>query len=189
MKVPPVRRRHVVGAIAYSGRVPDELIAATADAPWLPAGSTAEVWRTDGTLPEPAIIVRLLLLSEETDRFFCVGTDRGLDLPTLFLGRGERGCDGWDTLADGLVRLTTWVLGRPVETRCIGYVRNVVPNPDDDYRYPTPYAHVPVVVPATPAEPVLAGSWTSLAQGRESLTVRHWWPIVERALTAPGGAR
>lgn len=162
------------------------MITATVDAPWLPAGSTAEVWSSSGTSPEPAVIVRLFLTDGHGPRrFFCVGTDRGLDLPTLFLGHGERGVDGWNPLGDGIARLTRTIVGASVATRCVGYVRNVVPRPDDAYLYPTPYAHVPVVTPVVPVEPVVVGTWVSVPDGSEALSVRHWWPIVEHLFRRP----
>ncbi|GIG55657.1 hypothetical protein Lfu02_00290 [Longispora fulva] len=161
----------------------ERLIALVPDAPWLPAGSTAEVWAgTRCGVPEPCVIVRLLLArvsSPGTVEFFCVPTHRGLDLPTLFLGSGP------DRMAvpDGLAQLATATLGRAdVETGCVGYVRNVVPRPDTAYPHPTPWAHVPVFAVIDDADPVVEGSWITLDAARPSLNARHWWTVVEHHL-------
>ncbi|MDF8262958.1 NUDIX hydrolase [Luteipulveratus flavus] len=160
-----------------------QLIVTTLDAPWLPSGSTAEVWAGDDcSLPEPAVIVRLLLTrtaGASEPEFFCVETVKGMDLPTRFLGPA----DARERPAYGIARLAEDVFGRPdVTTRCIGYVRNVVPRPDASYPHPTPYAHVLVLLATQAAEPVVAGDWVTLERGRAELTTRHWWPIVDHHL-------
>lgn len=66
---------------------------------------------------------------------------------------------------------------------CVGYVRNVVPTPDETYSYPTPYAHVPVFAPTAPTEPVAAGDWVPLSRGHDELNARHWWPLTEWLLS------
>ena len=69
----------------------DQLVASTPDAPWLPPGSTAEVWACNSTAsPEPAIVVRLLLtrvISDCEPELFCVEAAKGLDLHTFTLTR------------------------------------------------------------------------------------------------------
>lgn len=162
-----------------------QLIATTPEAPWLPTGSSAEVWAgEDCAAAEPVIIVRLLLTQSSASgaaEFFCVPTARGLDLPTRFLGVApER-----EGPSDGLAALVREVLGlNEVATRCVGYVRNVVPEPDGNYPHPAPWAHVPVFeAVAADVQPVVAGEWVELDQGRTELPARHWWPIVEHHLT------
>ena len=163
----------------------ERLLAATEQAPWLPPGSAAEVWvGADCAVPEPAIIVRLLLTRRtgtDNPAFFCVPTAKGPDLPTRFLGTGHERVRPYD----GLVLLLGDVLGDgDAATRCVGYVRNVVPRPDDSYPHPTPRAHVPVFVGLDAGKPVADGEWVSLGRGRAELRSRHWWPIVEHHLTA-----
>jgi hypothetical protein len=163
----------------------ERLIATTPSAPWLPAGSTAEVWAgADCAVPEPCIIVRLLLFRRGDPgdvEFFCVSAHSGLDLPTLPLGSGS----GRLRAGEGVARLVEQMLGRPVVAyRCIGYVRNVVPHADADYPHPTPWAHVPVFTVGEGGEPVVEGMWVTLGSARPDLSVRHWWPIVEHHLTA-----
>ena len=165
--------------------MPDErLIGEIPSAPWLPPGSTAEVWAgTDCAIPEPCIIVRLLLFRRGDSgkaEFFCLPTHRGLELPALPLDGSDR-----MTAAAGLHLLAGRVLGRPdVAYPCIGYVRNVVPHPDASYPHPAPMAHVPVFVAGEGAEPVAEGRWITLDAARPDLDARHWWPIVEHHLTA-----
>lgn len=161
-----------------------ELIATTPEAPWLPPDSTAEVWAgKDCRVPEPVIIVRLLVTRSGANghpEFFCVPTAKGADLPTQFLGAGPEREDP----SDGLGRLVEEVLGREISSRCIGYVRNVVPNPDDTYAHPTPWAHVPVFEAVGARHlPIAAGEWVTMDRGRNELPSRHWWPIVEHHLT------
>jgi hypothetical protein len=166
--------------------VPDkQLIAEIPFAPWLPPGSTAEVWAgADCAVPEPCIIVRLLL-SRRGDsgkaEFFCSPTHRGLDIPALPLGSDPDRL----TAAGGLYLLAGQVLGRSEAAYpCIGYVRNVVPYPDAGYPHPAPLAHIPVFVADKRAGPVADGTWVTLDAARPDLHVRHWWPIVEHRLTA-----
>jgi len=161
----------------------EHLIATTQEAPWLPQGSSAEVWvGEDCVLAEPAIIVRLLLTKRGSSRrpeFFCLPTGKGLDLPTRFLGTAhERALP-----SEGLALLAHDVLGNSeIATRCAGYVRNVVPTPTSDYPHPTPWAHVPVFLAVDATEPVVDGEWITLNRARAELSTRHWWPIVEHHL-------
>ena len=165
-----------------------QVIAVTADPPWLPSGSRAEVWAGDDCHPpDPVIIVRLLLTTPEAadpPQFFCVPTSKGLDLPSRFLG------DGHDRLppARGLAALAGDVLGTSeVETRCVGYVRNVVPRPAHDYAHPVPFAAVPVFAAVNASQPVTRGEWITADDGAAQLATRHWWPIVEAHLGRPKG--
>jgi hypothetical protein len=164
----------------------DRLVASTADAAWLPPGSTAEVWECDSAVsPEPAIIVRLLLTrvgSGGEPEIFCVEVAKGLDLPTRFLG----GDNGWTAPTAGLEDLSQDIFGRVVPTYCVGYVRNVVPTPDETYQYPTPYAHVPVFAAGSAIEPIVPGEWVPLSKAHGELSARHWWPLAEWVLSSKG---
>lgn len=176
--LPPVNRH------GDAGRMGCDLIASTPDAAWLPPGSIAEVWAGQDCMPpEPAIIVRLLLTRPGTDaasweQFFCVPTAKGLDLPTLFLGRGSARM----TIQQGLDALCRDVCGTAVPLKCVGFVRNVVPAPDASYPHPTPHAHVPVFVPRSASAPTATGTWVDVVSGVPDLADRHWWPIVEHHL-------
>jgi hypothetical protein len=159
------------------------LIRSTPNASWLPAGSTAEVWvGADLDVPEPAVIVRLLLrrATPAGQELFCVRTPKGFDIPTVFLG----GVGGWRPASAGVADLTSQYLAEELPTRCIGFVRNVVPHPDETYRLPTPVGHVPVFTPRhpSPAPASEAGTWIGAADAPSLLAERHWWPIAGEVL-------
>lgn len=159
----------------------ERLLTETPSAPWLPAGSAAQVWVGSDCLNfEPAVIVRLLLIRTSlAPQFFVMPSEKGLDLPTRFLGSADRRASAQDGLAD----LMSDVVGDADQTtRCVGYVRNVVPAADDDYPHPAPLAHVPVFRMEVEPDPVVDGSWVTVDTARKSLGERHWWPIVEHAL-------
>lgn len=160
-------------------------IATTLDAPWLPPGSSAEVWVGHNCqVAEPVIVTRLLLVRRSPSavlEFFCVPTPRGPNLPTRYLwaDHADR------TLPNGATDLMQDVFGRTdLTTRCVGFIRNVVPTPDADYPYPSPWAHVPVLLVTDAAPPIVKGDWLSASRGRAELSERHWWRIVEHHLAA-----
>lgn len=131
--VVPARQERAWKTLAVSD---ERLISSTPAAPWLPDGSTAEAWSgRDCAVPDPCIIVRLLLVRQAVGgpEFFCVPTYRGLDLPSLPLASGSTRM----TTAEGIALLASTALGRTdVEHRCAGYIRNVVPHPDAGYPHP-----------------------------------------------------
>ena len=162
------------------------LIRSVPGAPWLPAGSSAEVWvGADIEVPEPAVIVRLLVRRTTLagQELFCVQTPKGFDIPTVFLGSG----DEWRPVSEGIADLTSQYLAQEVPTRCVGFVRNVVPTPDKTYHLPTPVAHVPVFTPdnqsLAPAGD--AGAWIGAAHAPSLLAERHWWPIAYEVMDWP----
>jgi hypothetical protein len=151
-------------------------------APWLPPGSTAEFWvGADVEVPEPTVIVRLALVRGR--ELFCVRTAKGFDLPAVFLGTGEQRRPASAGIAD----LTLQYLGAEAATRCVGFVRNVVPVPDESYHLPAPLAHVPVFTPRDPALVPLggAGTWIRPAEAPRLLSERHWWTVVREGLGWP----
>jgi hypothetical protein len=178
------------------------LVRSVPGAAWLLAGGTAEIWVGDDLeVPQPSVIVRLLLRRDPSE-LFCVRTPKGLDLPTLFL-------DGLSPAA-GVRELALRHLGRDVATRCAGFVRNVVPVAGDSYRLPVPLAHVPVFTPHDPSAAPSAGgtrgdaaggtgadatggtgadatggTWVGAADASVLLAERHWWLIACEALGWP----
>jgi len=77
------------------------------------------------------------------------------------------------------------VFGRSdLATRCIGFIRNVVPTPDPGYTYPPPWAHVPVFLITDTAGPIIAGDWLGADRAQAELSDRHWWPIVGHHLAS-----
>ncbi|MBL7257662.1 hypothetical protein [Paractinoplanes lichenicola] len=153
------------------------LVRTVPGASWLPAGSTAEVWAGDDLdIPRPTVIVRLLL-TRAPGEIFCVPTAKGLDIPTTCLTVAHE----WQA---GLASLCRVHLGEEVATRCVGYVRNIVPEPDDAYRLPVPVANVLVFTPRaeTPPPDETLGTWVGRAEAPGLLGERHWWPIACAAL-------
>lgn len=154
-------RRHSAGGA--------ELVLATDEPPWLPAGSRAEVWRSD-TAPSPTGLVRLLL--RQGDSVFCVPrTDGRADLPTRQVPPDD---------PDG--RRTALELGRVVlgpEGRVhgpVGFVRNLVRWTAPDYPWPRPQAHFTVWVAS--GIPVVDGEWVRL-RAPSPLRDRHWFPLLD----------
>ncbi|GIG23254.1 hypothetical protein Cch01nite_39780 [Cellulomonas chitinilytica] len=133
---------------------------------WLPPGSSADVMLGEPPADEPTGLVRLLVVRD--GRVFCVPRDDGrTDIPTREV---RTGCDPREE-ANALARS---VLGRAVDIRPVGYVRNLVVAPEPDYPWPVPVACFVVWTPTGPAEPHVPGSWCGEAELRE----RHWWPLV-----------
>jgi hypothetical protein len=141
------------------------------------------MWAGDDiAAPEPVVIVRLLVRRETRGgwELFCVRTTKGLDIPTMFLG----GDDGWRPAPEGVAALTSRYLLEDAPTRCVGFVRNVVPVPDETYRLPTPLAHVPVFTPRDPS-PVRhrdGDTWIGASDAPSLVAQRHWWPIAREVL-------
>ena len=160
----------------------EHLLVETREAAWLPVGSTAQVWVGDDCLGfDPAIIVRLLLTrpSPDGEQFFTVAAPQGDDLPTLFLGHSDQR----RSVEDGVQELAAQIVGDPeAPVQCVGFVRNVVPTPDETYTHPVPHAGVPVFRVTIDAVPVVEGTWYTPEVARATLQERHWWPIVMHAL-------
>lgn len=153
------------------------LVRTVSEPPWLPAGSSAEMWvGEDLDIPRPAVIVRLLV-TRAPGELFCVPTAKGPDLPTSFLTTVH----AWRPGVAGLCRDH---LGHEVATRCVGYVRNIVPEPDEAYSLPAPVANIPVFTPRDPGVEPLPdrGSWVSRDEARRLLRERHWWLVACAAL-------
>jgi hypothetical protein len=162
------------------------LIKSVPEASWLPPGSTAEVWAgADIEVPEPVVIVRLLARRRTGAGWevFCIRTPTGFDIPTVFLGSE----DGWRPAAEGIAELTSQYLVGGTSTRCVGFVRNIVSVPDETYRLPVPFAHVPVFAPrdssVVPSDD--AGTWIGAVDALSLLAQRHWWPIACEVLGWP----
>lgn len=162
------------------------LLSSVSEAPWLPTGSSAETWvGSSCRVAAPVIAARLLITREATAgglEFFCVPSPRGLNIPTRYLWADH----GKEPYAKGRAQLLFSVFGRQeLATRCIGFIRNVVPAPDQSYDFPLPWAHVPVLLVTSQVAPHLDGEWHNAVSGRVTMSHQHWWPIVEHFLTPP----
>ena len=175
----PVDGREVVRILQRSGlriqkRRHERVVHAVPGAPWLPPGSRADVIASrQDEAPANTVVVRLALLSR-ADLLLVVRPDGGWDLPSRPVGD--------DTPAEVLSQLARDLVGGPIRIApmLLGYVRNTVPAPTDDYPWPAPkacfavYAHR--LVQHHDAGP---GTWHPLADATKSLTDRHWWPLLE----------
>lgn len=152
------------------------LLQETPDAPWLPPGGCAQVWvGSDCDVPEPAVIVRLLLTRSRMGRteFFCIQTPRGLDLPTRVVGSVPP-LIALEQLVDETVGASAASVG------CVGFVRNVVAQATEDYTFPVPLAHVPVFEARGAVTPRVPGTWLGVDEATALVDQRHWWPIVRQ---------
>ncbi|GIG26383.1 NUDIX hydrolase [Cellulomonas denverensis] len=144
------------------------LIDARDDPPWLPPGSRAEIWASSAA-PRPTGLVRLALRRD--DAVFCAPREDGrLDLPTRAVAPDDP--DG-----HGAARaLARDILGEPgALTGPIGFVRNVVPDPDAGYPWPVPLAHFTLW--AATGGPAVPGEWLPLAVD-SPLRDQHWFPLL-----------
>ncbi|NNU27099.1 NUDIX hydrolase [Isoptericola sediminis] len=132
-----------------------------------------------GDPPVPVGLVRLLLRRSGT--VFVVPREGSgkPDLPTsevLDLGDGRATAE----------RLAATVVGEGGGPTLLGYVRNSVEVPDEQYPWPLPRAHF--CVWQSDGEPTCEGSWVSVDDPASPLRTRHWWPLVAATDAGnPGG--
>ncbi len=68
-------------------------------------------------------------------------------------------------------------LGTVQPTVFLGYVRNVVNEPTDDYEWPVPHAYFAVWHCDLPADREVEGQWLGAREAKGRLADRHWWPL------------
>lgn len=150
----------------------EEILRSTPDAAWLPQGGRADVVASR-VAPTPAGLVRLLI--RRGTAVFCVHRDGAgkLDLPTRTVPVSDP--DGRATAR----QLAFDVLGTRAEVTPLGFVRNIVASPTDDYAWPVPLAHFTVW--GAEGEPAIAGAWVGVHGPDSVLKDRHWFPLVSAA--------
>ena len=159
----------------------DQVLTSRPDAPWLPPGGRADVVlaATDTPVPDPVCIVRLLTMyaDEAGPRLHVVSRSDGggPDLPTRLVA------DGSPEECLAALAADTW--GQDLPVQLLGYVRNVVTPPVDDYAWPVPHAHFAVwhASLADLSSPT-SGEWLAEEQARDALAERHWWPLAAHVL-------
>ena len=149
---------------------------------WLPAGGRADVVAVGASAapPEPTCLVRLLVTQD--DRMLVVPRrdGRGMDIPTRAVGGGA--------VHQVLDSLVVDVLGDVRRTVLLGYVRNVVREPPDDYPWPAPDAYFAVWHCPLSADGELSaagepeGEWLDPVGAATELGERHWWPLATQVL-------
>lgn len=175
----PANGRDVVRILQRSGlriqkRKHERVVASVPDAPWLPPGSRADVITSSQEAPPSTTVVVRLALRRGTDLLVLERRGRGLDLPSAPVG-GHSAIEALDRLA--AVVLGGSALPRPT---LVGYVRNTVPHPDDDYPWPTPQAAFAVFTAELERSArVAAGSWLEASRMEAELAERHWWPLLD----------
>jgi Protein of unknown function (DUF4031) len=174
----PVGGRDLARILRDSGlRIPkrrhERVVRSTPDAPWLPPGSRADVITSsqDGP-PAATVVVRLAVLGGDGVAVLERLDGGGLDLPAAPVGEHRV-----DELLDLLGRLVLGPGPQPPR-RLVGYVRNTVPTPDDDYPWPVPRACFAVYAVRHQGGPLLAGSWLAASRAEDRLGKRHWWPLL-----------
>ena len=173
----PIGGRELLARLRDSGlRIPkrkhERVLQSTADAPWLPPGGRADVITSRQDNPPPNTVVVRLAVTGARGLLVERRADGDLDLPSRPVAPG--------TAQQALGALVASALGSvgPVQPTLIGYVRNVVREPDDGYPWPTPFACFAVhALPFEGGRPV-AGEWIALEDSAPALGHRHWWPLV-----------
>jgi hypothetical protein len=159
--------------LRISKRKHERVLQSTADAPWLPPGGRADVITSRQDSPPPNTVVVRLAVTGPRGLLVQRRPDGDPDLPSRPVGTG-----GPEAALGGL---TASVVGeaRPSSPPLIGYVRNVVRQPDDTYPWPTPFACFAVhALSSDGRRPLLSGEWIALEDNASQLSDRHWWPVV-----------
>lgn len=164
----------------------ERVVLSTPGAPWLPPGSRADVIASRQDNPPPrTVVVRAAV--RDARRLFVVARadERGLDLPTRAVGESET--------AEDALRALCRDLGVSSEgATLLGYVRNVVPQPDDAYPWPTPNACFAIFTVANHGPESMSsappGTWLPLERQAAELGQRHWWPLVNPEAQPQGHA-
>ncbi len=174
----PVDGREVVRILQRSGlriqkRKHERVVQAVPGAPWLPTGSRADVIASRQDAPPANTVVVRLALLRGRDLLVVERADGGWDIPTQPVGS--------QTPAAALRVLVDDLMGSPIglSPTLLGYVRNTVPSPDDDYRWPVPKACFAVYTGRLPAGDATRGRWMVFDGAGPELSRRHWWPLME----------
>ncbi|WP_245617293.1 DUF4031 domain-containing protein [Knoellia subterranea] len=162
----------------------ERVVTSTPEAPWLPPGSRADVIASrQDDAPPNTVVVRALVRDARGVLVVERADGGGPDLPTRRVQSGER--------ADEAVAALAADFGlNPHRAHLVGYVRNVVREPDVDYGWPTPHACFAVFGLPGPHDSLAAGTARWLASERHAadLGSRHWWPLLEALEDSAGGA-
>ena len=160
----------------------ERVVRAVPDAPWLPAGSRADVIASRQPEPPASTVVVRLALLRGPDLLVLERLTGGLDLPSAPVGHLTPG--------GALTRLLEVVAGpgHGLAPQLLGYVRNTVPQPDADYPWPVPKACFAVWHDSIQVGDDLdsgVGRWVRRDEAAAVLRERHWWPLVTHLDESP----
>lgn len=164
-------RRLQRSGLRISKRKHERVVMSTPNAPWLPPGSRADVIASRQDNPPPnTVVVRVVVRGPRGLLVVDRADGRGPDLPARVVADGES--------AEQALRDLCHELGTSVDDAVLlGYVRNVVRNPDAGYRWPVPAACFALF--SVPAADTLTGRWCEPERQRDELGERHWWALVD----------
>lgn len=172
----PVEGRELLRRLQRSGlritkRRHERVVKSTPEAPWLPAGSRADVIASRQDSPPPnTVVVRAVIHGPRGLLVVDRADGRGVDLPTRVVAEGEAAADA--------LRGLCHELGASVEgATLLGYVRNVVRTPDPAYPWPVPTSCFALFTVA-PTD-ALTGTWCPPERQVGELGDRHWWALLD----------
>lgn len=182
----PVGGRELARILRDSGlrvqkRRHERVLLSVWDAPWLPLGGRADVIASrQRQAPAGTVLVRLAL-RRGADLLVVDRPDSGVDLPGVRVG-GDDPAAAVARLHRELVRPGPGL--SPPEL--LGYVRNTVTEPTQDYPWPAPKACFAVYTADLADRHTTVGTWLDAARARRRLHERHWWPLFETDETDAG---
>lgn len=129
---------------------------------------------TDTDAPTPTCMVRVLATRHGDVLTLTRHDGKGLDIPTVTVGD--------DLVEDCLGSLLVSALGSLRPATLLGYVRNTVNQPADNYPWPVPEAYFTVWHCEVPAGCERQGRWLQPPSAQVELKDRHWWPLAAHVL-------
>ncbi len=175
----PVGGRELLKRLRDSGlriskRRHERVLQSTAEAPWLPPGGRADVITSRQDTPPPNTVVVRLAVTGPRGLLVQRRPDGDPDLPSRPVGTQTP-----ETALSGLVDSVVGEGGVGQSPPLIGYVRNVVRDPDESYPWPTPFACFAIHALRTDrGGPHVVGEWIAPRDNASQLSRRHWWPVV-----------
>ncbi|KGN30638.1 hypothetical protein N802_06485 [Knoellia sinensis KCTC 19936] len=173
----PIAGRELLKRLRDSGlRIPkrkhERVVVSTREPAWLPSGSRADVIASrQDSAPPMTVLVRVAVHGVDGLLVVPRPDGDGVDLPSRTLAAGEAPEDAVDALLNEL--------GMPSAPHSVlGYVRNVVRQPDAHYPWPVPFACFTVYAVRAPESAPVTGEWCPAPEQQERLAMRHWWPLM-----------
>lgn len=128
----------------------------------------------ESPVPAPICMVRLLATRGRDILTVTRDDGRGLDIPSVRVGVSP--------VQERLEALLLDSIGALQPATLVGYVRNVVTEPTEDYPWPVPDAYFAVWHSEVAERRVDRGLWTPARSAKSRLGTRHWWPLAAQVL-------